>query len=133
MPLSLVVAGIWLTNGPLGIMASYLLLATAVVSAAISKSWAPVARAAFSALLGGTLAAFYLLPAIWERGWANFGAAVSERAYVIENGWLFSQHADPSWVRQDTSSGHSLVGCGRHVWHQRNCCGDCVEARQADR
>ncbi|MGA7859069.1 MAG: hypothetical protein WCA11_14130 [Terracidiphilus sp.] len=110
VPLSLVVAGIWLTNGPLGIMASYLLLATAVVSAAISKSWAPLARAAFSALLGGALAAFYLLPAIWERGWANFGAAVSEWAYVIENGWLFSQPADSSWIHQDTSSDiHSWV------------------------
>ena len=103
VPLSLVVAGIWLTNGPLGIMASYLLIATAVVSAALAKSWAPIARAALSAILGGALAALYLLPAIWERDWADFGAAVSDREYVIENGWLFGHHADPGWVRYDTS------------------------------
>jgi len=101
-PLALVMTGIWLTNGPLGIMASYLLAATALVSAAIKKSWAPVARAALSAVLGSALAAIYLVPAIWERGWASFGFAVSDRQYVVENGWLFAHHADPGWSRYYT-------------------------------
>jgi hypothetical protein len=103
VPLSLVVTGVWLTNGPLGIMASYVLVATAVISAALAKSWAPVARAALSALLGVALAAFYLLPAMWERGGANFAAALSAPEYVIENGWLFSHHADLGWDRYDRS------------------------------
>ena len=103
LPLSLVVAGIWLTNGPLGIMASYLLAATAVVVAAMEKSWMPVARAALSATLGGALAAVYLLPAIWERSWTNLSAVVNQREYVVENGWLFGHHADPSWALYDTT------------------------------
>ncbi len=103
IPLSLVVAGIWLTNGPLGIMASYLLAATAVIVAAIEKSWVPVARTAFSAMLGGALAAVYLVPAIWERGWTNLSAAISQREYIVENGWLFGHHSDPSWTLYDTT------------------------------
>jgi hypothetical protein len=102
-PLAMVVAGIWLTNGPLGIMASYLLAATAIVSAALERSWAPVARATLSATVGGALASLYLVPAIRERGWASIGAAVSEPKYVAENGWLFGHHADPGWSDYDTA------------------------------
>ncbi len=98
-PLALVVAGIWLSNGPLGIMASYLLGATAFVSAAMEKSWAPVARAILSAVSGSALAAVYLVPAIYERGWASIGLALNEREYIVENGWLFGHHGDPGWSR----------------------------------
>jgi hypothetical protein len=109
-PLSLVMAGIWLTDGPLGIMATYLLAATAVLVAAMSRSWAPLARAAISSLLGGAMAAFYLVPAVWERGAANMGAAISRREYVIENGWLFSHHPDHSWADFNTMLGiHSWI------------------------
>ena len=82
VPLSLVVAGIWMTNGPLGIMASYLLAATALVSAAIRKSWEPLVRAVLSFAIGGALAAVYLVPAIWQRNWASIGSAIREREYV---------------------------------------------------
>lgn len=99
VPSALVVAGIWLSNGPLAIMASYLLAATALVSAAIKKSWAPVARAALSAVIGSALAAVYLVPAICERGWASIGLAISEPEYIVENSWLFSHLGDPGWSR----------------------------------
>jgi hypothetical protein len=41
-PLALVVAGAWLSNAPLGVMASYLLAAVALVLALLRRSWAPV-------------------------------------------------------------------------------------------
>ncbi len=103
VPLALVLCGTWLSNGPLGIMASYLLAAVACVSAALEKSWLPVARAALAAVLGCALAAVYLVPAICERGWASFQAAVSQREYVVENGWLFHPHTDPSWTLYNTT------------------------------
>lgn len=102
-PLSLVIAGIWLTNGPLAIMASYLLMAAAIVSTATQKSWQPAIRAAISFTLGVSLAAVYLLPAVWERGSVNFNAAISQREYLIENGWLFRFHSDPSWSMYNTT------------------------------
>ena len=37
-PLALIVAGTWLSNGPVGIMAAYLLAAVALVSAGMEKS-----------------------------------------------------------------------------------------------
>lgn len=101
--LALVVAGIWMTNGPLGIMASYLLAATALATAGMEKSWLPIARAALASALGAALAAIYLVPAIWEHSWANFEAAISQREYVVENGWLFHSHTDPGWTRYDTT------------------------------
>lgn len=115
-PLALVVSGIWLTNGPLGIMAGYLLMATALVTAGMERSWLPVARAAIGSALGGALAAAYLVPALWERGWANFDAAIGEREYVVENGWLFHAHTDPGWTRYNTTvdlhSWLAVILCG---------------------
>src|ERR1700733_11575593 len=55
VPLALLVAGIWLSNGPLGIEADYLLAATALVVAALQKSWAPVARAMCGGSIGMAL------------------------------------------------------------------------------
>ena len=123
VPLSLVVAGIWMTNGPLGIMASYLLAATALVSAAIRKSWEPLVRAVLSFAIGGALAAVYLVPAIWQRNWASIGSAIREREYVVENGWLFSHRDDPGWSRYYTMVDiHSWLAlamfalCAASVW-----------------
>ena len=70
-PLALIVAGIWLSNGPVGIMAGYLLAAVALVSALLERSLAPVMRAAVSTLAGMGLASIYLIPAVWERNWAS--------------------------------------------------------------
>jgi hypothetical protein len=100
-PLALVVAGIWLSNGPLGIEANYLAIAIALLSAAIEKSWAAVVRATAGVSLGMGLAAVYLLPAVWERRWGNFQEAVTKVNFRVENSWLFGRHADPIWMDHD--------------------------------
>ena len=51
-PLALVVAGAWLSNAPLGVMACYLLAAFALALALLWHSWAPVLRASFAVALG---------------------------------------------------------------------------------
>ncbi len=43
--LALVIAGAWLSNAPLGVMASYLLAAVALTVALLERSWAPILRA----------------------------------------------------------------------------------------
>jgi len=70
-PLALVVAGAWLSNAPLGVMASYLLAAVALTVALLRKSWAPAVRAFLAAALGLGLTAFYLIPAAWEQRWVD--------------------------------------------------------------
>jgi hypothetical protein len=98
LPLALVLAGCWLTNAPLGVMASYLLAFMALVAALMLRSWAPVLRAAVAAALGIGLTSFYLLPAAWERRWVDIRQALANNSYMIENRWLFAGHFDP-WMR----------------------------------
>ncbi len=94
-PLALVVAGVWLSNAPLGVMASYLLAAVAATLAALHRSWAPLLRAATAAALGMSLAAFYLVPAAWEQRWVDIRQAIDDPQLTIENSFLFGHHAEP--------------------------------------
>ena len=100
-PLALVVAGIWLSNGPEGIMAGYLLAAVAVVSASIEKSLVPVVRAAVGTAGGMALASLYLIPAVSERNWVSIQSALIPSQYLIENNWLFGVGGDPHTTSQD--------------------------------
>jgi hypothetical protein len=95
LPLGLTLAGAWLSDGPVGVMASYLLAAVALIASVIVRSWAPLVRATIAAVLGIALAAFYLLPAAWEQYWADLRAAADYPVFNIENNWLFARHSDP--------------------------------------
>jgi hypothetical protein len=100
--LALVLAGAWLSNVPLGIMACYLLAAVAVVAALLRKSWSPVLRAAVSTVTGLCLASFYLVPATWEQKWVDVKDAISDPGSRIENSWMFARHSDPALDLHDT-------------------------------
>jgi len=100
-PLALVLAGAWLSNAPLGVMASYLLAAFAIAVAVLRRSGAPLLRAATAAVLGLGLAAFYIAPASFEQRWVNIGQAINDPGYHVENNWLFAHHADPSLELHD--------------------------------
>jgi len=93
--LALVMAGAWLSDVPLGVMASYLLAAIALVAASLDRSWAPILRAAVAAALGFGLAAIYLVPATWEQRWIDIRQATGDPGEMIENSFLFARHADP--------------------------------------
>ncbi len=95
VPLALVVAGAWLSNAPLGVMASYLLAAVGVILAALHRSWAPLLRAAVAAVFGMGLAAFYLVPAAWEQRWVDIRQAIDDPGMKIENSFLFAHPSDP--------------------------------------
>ena len=96
LPLALILAGAWLSNAPLGVMASYLLAAAAVALAVIERSWAHLVRAALAAALGIGVAAFYLVPAAWEQKWVDIRQATDDPGLKIENSFLFGHAADPS-------------------------------------
>jgi hypothetical protein len=100
--LAVVVAGCWLSNPPLGVMACYLLAAVAVLAAAMRRSWAPVLRAGIAGALGMGAAAVYLVPAAVEQKWIAVGQAVDDAGERIENSWLFARHADPALALHDT-------------------------------
>ena len=101
VPLILALAGAWLSNAPLGVMASYLLAAVAGLIALLRKSWAPVLRAAVASMLGLALIAFYLLPAALERAWVDIQQAYNDPGYNFENSWAFAHHANPVLALHD--------------------------------
>jgi hypothetical protein len=102
LPLTLVVAGAWLSNVPLGVMASYMLAAVALGAALLRRSWAPVVRATTGAALGIGLASFFLVSAAWEQRWADVAQATSDPGSRIENSWLFARHANPALQLHDS-------------------------------
>ena len=99
--LALVVAGAWLSNAPLGVMACYLLAAVAFTVALLQRSWAPVLRSATAVALGLGLCAIYLVPAAVEQRWVQIRQATDDPGLAIENSFLFGHHADPNLELHD--------------------------------
>lgn len=93
--LALVVAGAWLSNAPLGVMASYLLAAIAFTLSILYRSCAPILRAAMAAILSLGLSAFYLVPAAYEQHWVDIRQVTEDPGERIENSFLFGHHDEP--------------------------------------
>jgi hypothetical protein len=102
IPLAIALAGAWLSNLPLGVMAAYLLASLAVIAAITQKSWAPILRATVGGALGLGLAAFYWLPAALERNWVDVRQATQDPGYNFENNWLFIHNSNPELALHDT-------------------------------
>lgn len=100
-PLALVLAGAWLSNAPLGVMASYLLATVALVAALAGRTRAPVVRAAVATALGLGLAAMYLVPAAVEQRWADMRQILDDPGSQVEASWMFARHADPALAFHD--------------------------------
>lgn len=101
VPLAIALAFCWLSNAPLGVMASYLLAGVAVLVAVLRRSWAPLLRAAVATALGLGLSAFYLIPAAFEQRWVDIRQATEDPGYNFENSWLFARHSDPLLAMHD--------------------------------
>ena len=129
LPLALILAGCWLSDGPVGVMASYLLAAVALTASVLNRSWAHLLRATIGAALGIGLAGLYLIPAAWEQRWVDLRAAIDYPVFSVENNWLFARHTDPRLTPFDgvlhrasmlavTMIGVALVGAAV-VWLRR--------------
>jgi len=101
VPLAVSVAGSWLSNPTVGVMACYTLAAVALTVALLSRSWAPVLRATVSVVLGIGLAAMYLVPATWEQRWVDIHQVTEDPGQTLENNWLFARHSDPAMEFHD--------------------------------
>jgi hypothetical protein len=99
-PLALILACIWLTNAPAGVMASYLLAFAALAVAVIQRQLWPILRASIAVVIALGLAAFYLVPAAVEQRWIAIQQAVDVGMRVSDS-WLFSRHASPDLALHD--------------------------------
>jgi hypothetical protein len=101
LPLALALGCSWLSNAPLGVMASYLLASVALLWALLRKSWAPILRAALATALGLGVTAFYWIPSALERTWVDIRQAYQDPGYNFENNWAFAHHANPVLALHD--------------------------------
>lgn len=101
LPLALTIAGAWLSNDPVGVMACYLLAGFALLLALTRRSCVPILRAAAAVMLGLGLSAFYLVPAAVEQKWVDIAQAIDDPSQRIENSFLFAHHSNPALALHD--------------------------------
>ena len=90
-------AGIWLSNAPAAVIATYSLSLIFVGECAARRSVRPLAPGAAAMASGFCLAAFYILPAAWEQRWVQIAQAVADNLRPAQN-FLFTHANDPEFV-----------------------------------
>jgi hypothetical protein len=93
VPLALVLAAAWLTNAPAAVMIHYSLALLLVVFAWRLRSPRLIVTGVGAVALGAGLAAFYLVPAIYEQRWIDIAQAVSAGSRPADN-FLFIRTTD---------------------------------------
>jgi uncharacterized membrane protein len=96
--LGLIVAGAWLTNIPATVMLTYSLALLVVVAAVMRHSIRPLAVGAIAVLLALALAAFYVVPVLYELKWVEIAQVLSPGVRPQDN-FIFTSLNNPDHDR----------------------------------
>ncbi len=91
--LGITLAAAWLTNAPAAVMIHYSTALLAILLAVLERSWRPLWRTGLAVLLGAGLAAFYLIPTVYETRWVNINEVLAPGLRPQDN-FLFTQTTD---------------------------------------
>ena len=84
---------ICLSNAPAAVIATYAVGFVFAWQSVVGRSLAPVLRGAAGILLGMALAAFYLIPAIYEQRWVSISRVLAGRLSPADN-YLYARTVD---------------------------------------
>jgi hypothetical protein len=98
VPLSLIMAGGWLTNLPSAVMMNYSLGVLALTLSIWRRSFTVLLYAGSAVVLGAMLAGFFLLPAYHQQSWVNIGQVLAPGVRP-EDSFLFTGTTDPDHNR----------------------------------
>ena len=98
LSLSLIVAAAWLTNIPAAVMLTYSLALLLLVAAVVRRSVRPIAIGAIAVLLGLALAAFYVVPVLYEQKWVEIAQVLSPGVRPQDN-FIFTSLHNPDHDR----------------------------------
>jgi 6-pyruvoyl-tetrahydropterin synthase related domain len=94
---ALLFAGVWLSNAPAAVIATYSVALLLAAGSVLTRSLKPLAAGGAAVAAGFGLAAFYVLPAAWERKYVQIGQAVSENLRPEQN-FIFTHWGDPEFI-----------------------------------
>jgi hypothetical protein len=126
--LALLLGCAWLINAPAAVMIHYSLGLLMVLIAWQRRSPRIVLTGVVSVILGAALAAFYLLPAVYEQKWVNIAEAVSAGVRPVDN-FLFAHTSDPdhdafnrviSWIAIAEILATLAAAWAARGWRSRN-------------
>jgi hypothetical protein len=93
LPLGLIVAAAWLTNVPSAVMVTYSLVLLVIIVAIVRRSRQTLLIGAGALIVGFALAAFYIVPVVYEQKWAEIEQVLSPGVRPQDN-FLFTQLDD---------------------------------------
>ncbi|HTX13660.1 MAG TPA: 6-pyruvoyl-tetrahydropterin synthase-related protein [Candidatus Baltobacteraceae bacterium] len=96
--LALIFAGIWISNAPAAVMATYSLTLAIAVGCVVRRSLRPLFPGAIAMAGGFGLAAFYILPAAWEQRWVQIGQVLADHFRPWQN-FLFTHNNAPDFTQ----------------------------------
>ncbi len=94
VPLALTIAGVWLTNVPAAIIASYVAVWLLAAITILRRNSRVFLYGCAAMAMGMVLASFYIVPVLYEKNWITLGQALSAGVRPTEN-FLFTRIGEP--------------------------------------